>query len=70
MSYQPTHPTLPPDDVLASLDAAARSLAALDARGARLALAMDAQGPGLLITLDEGDGVRHLSPSELFELLA
>lgn len=70
MTYQTTDPTTPPEDVLAALDAAALSLAALDARGARLALAMDELRPGLRITLEEGEGERRLTPTELFELLA
>lgn len=63
-------PASPPPEALAELDAAARALAALEARGARLTLAMDARAPVLRIALEDGAGTRDLTPTQLFDLLA
>lgn len=73
MRHEPTDyslPAAPPAELLAELDAAARALAELDARGARLALAMDDRSPGLRIALEERGSVRQLTPTQLFDLLA
>ena len=73
MRHEPTDhfiPAAPPSEVLAELDAAARALDALDARGARVTLAMDDRSPELRIALEERDGVRPLTATQLFDLLA
>lgn len=62
-------PDMPPAEVLAELDAAARSLDELAARAAELTLAMDEQARRPRIELREGAATRRLSPSELFGLL-
>jgi hypothetical protein len=64
-----TIPAFPPDEVLADLDHAARSLDELSRRAAELTLEMDAQTGGLRIELADDGGTRPLSPSELFALL-
>ena len=62
-------PDVPPAEVLAELDAAARSLDALSARAAQLTLGMDEHTRGLRIELEDGDATHLLSPTQLFELL-
>ena len=62
-------PDVPPAEVLAELDAAARSLDALLARAAQLTLGMDEHTRGLRIELEDGDATHLLSPTQLFELL-
>ena len=62
-------PHVPPAELLAELDEAARSLDALSARTVELTLGMDAQTRSLRIEV-AGDGdTRSLTPTQLFELL-
>ena len=63
-------PSSPPDDVLAELDAAARALDELSLRAVELAVGMDEQAGGLRISLADEHGLRALTPTELFALLA
>ena len=63
-------PDVPPAEVLAELDAAARALDELSARAAQLTLGMDEHTRGLRIELEDGDATRRLSPTQLFDLLA
>jgi len=65
-----TIPESPPAELLAELDAAAQALDELSARAAQLTLVMDDQTRGLRIELEETDGSRRLSPTQLFDLLA
>ena len=62
-------PEQPPPDVLAELDAAALALDALSRRAARVTLGMDEGTRALRIELDEGAGIRALTPTQLFALL-
>ena len=62
-------PEVPPAEVLAELDAAARALDELSARAAQLTLGMDEHTRGLRIEVQDGDEPRRLSPTQLFELL-
>ena len=62
-------PDVPPAEVLAELDAAARALDELSARAAQLTLGMDEQTRGLRIEVEDGDATHLLSPTQLFELL-
>lgn len=62
-------PEVPPAELLAELDEAARALDALTARAAQLTLSMDQQTRGLRIEVDEKGAVRRLSPTQLFDLL-
>lgn len=62
-------PELPPAEVLAELDAAARVLDELTARAAELTLGMDEQTRSLRIELAEGGKTRRLEPTQLLELL-
>lgn len=62
-------PPLPPDEVLAELDAAAAALDELCLRSLELTLDMDGQAGRLRIGLTDEDGSRALSPTQLFELL-
>jgi hypothetical protein len=63
-------PATPPPEALAELDAAARALEGLAARGARLSVRLDDPAGTLRVELDEGEGARALTPTELFGLLA
>ena len=63
-------PILPPAEVLAELDAAARVLDELTARAAELTLGMDEHTRGLRIELNEGGTTRQLAPAQLLTLLA
>jgi hypothetical protein len=63
-------PAVPPAELLAELDAAARALDELSARAAQLTLGMDDHTRGLRIDLDNGGEVQRLSPRQLFDLLA
>lgn len=63
-------PSAPPVELLAELDAAARSLDALSARAAELTLEMDEETGKLRIQLEDVDGSRRLTPRQLFELLS
>ena len=63
-------PEAPPAEVLAELDAAARTLDALSARAAQLTLGMDDQTRGLRIELDDTGVMSRLTPTQLFDLLA
>lgn len=63
-------PASPPKELLAELDAAARTLDELSARAAELTLGMDAETLTLRIELREGAAVRDLRPTELLDLLA
>lgn len=65
-----TIPETPPAELLAELDAAAQALDELTARAAQLTLGMDEHTRGLRIELDDGDGPRRLSPTQLFSLLS
>jgi hypothetical protein len=71
MHYSPPYviPATPPDELLAELAAAARTLDALTARAAQLTLGMDEETRSLRIELVDGDTQRQLSPTQLFELL-
>ena len=62
-------PDVPPAEVLAELDAAARTLDELSARAAQLTLGMDEHTRGLRIEIEDGDATRLLSPTQLFDLL-
>ena len=57
------------DELGAALDAAARSLEELFERGSELSLDLDVQSGRLRILLDDEEGRRRLTPSQLFELL-
>lgn len=63
-------PATPPKELLAELDAAARSLDDLTARAAQLTLEVDAETLAPRVELREGSGVRRLRPTELLDLLA
>jgi hypothetical protein len=63
-------PELPPAEVLAELDAAARVLDSLTARAAELTFDMDELTRGLRIDLAECGETRHLAPAQLLDLLA
>jgi len=65
-----TIPETPPAEVIAELDAAAQALDELSARAAQLTLGMDEHTRGLRIELEDGDGSRLLSPTQLFDLLS
>ena len=69
-SSQYVIPDLPPAEVLAELDAAARVLDELTARAAELTLGMDEQTRSLHIDLHEGGTSHRLAPVQLLELLA
>ena len=62
-------PDVPPAEVLAELDAAARALDELTARAAQLTLGMDEHTRGLRIEIEDGDATHQLSPTQLFDLL-
>ena len=62
-------PETPPAEVLAELDAAARTLDELSARAALLSLGMDEQTRRLRIELEDGGEPVRLSPTQLFDLL-
>ena len=62
-------PDVPPAEVLAELDAAARTLDELSARAAQLTLGMDEHTRGLRIEIEDGDATHQLSPTQLFDLL-
>ena len=62
-------PDVPPAEMLAELDAAARALDALTARAAQLTLGMDEHTRGLRIEIEDGDATHLLSPTQLFGLL-
>ena len=62
-------PDVPPAEVLAELDAAARALDELSARAAQLTLGMDEHTRGLRIEIEDGDATHQLSPTQLFDLL-
>ena len=62
-------PEVPPAELLAELDAAARALDELAARAAQLTLGMDEHTRGLRIEIQDGDATRPLSPTQLFDLL-
>jgi hypothetical protein len=72
INYSPPYliPDGPPAELLAELDAAARSLDELSARAAELTLGMDEHTRGLRIELAEDGVPRQLSPTQLFDLLA
>jgi hypothetical protein len=65
-----TIPETPPAELLAELDAAAQALDELTSRAAQLTLAMDEHGRELRIELSEHDVSQHLTPRQLFDLLA
>jgi hypothetical protein len=72
MSFDPPHgiPDEPPPEALAELDVAARALAGLAQRSARLTLGMDEQSRTIKIELREGAGAAAaLTPTQLFTLL-
>ena len=69
-SSQYVIPDLPPAEVLAELDAAARVLDELTARAAELTLGMDEQTRSLRIDFNEGGTSHQLAPGQLLELLA
>ena len=63
-------PEAPPAELLAELDAAARTLDELTHRAARLTLALDEDARRPRIELHEHGTSRPLSPRELFDLLS
>ena len=67
---QTTIPESPPAELLAELDAAARTLDELTQRAARLTLALDEHARQLRIELHEAGISRQLSLRELFDLLS
>lgn len=69
-STQYVIPEVPPAEVLAELDAAARVLDELTVRAAELTLEMDEQTRSLRIELVDGGKTRRLAPAQLLELLA
>ncbi len=71
MNYSTPYPIpdAPPAEVLAELDAAARTLDELSARAAQLTFGMDAQSRSLRIELHEDGVLDRLSPTQLFDLL-
>jgi hypothetical protein len=69
-SSQYVIPDLPPAEVLAELDAAARVLDELTARAAELTLGMDEQTRSLRIDLHDDGRSHQLSPGQLLDLLA
>ena len=70
MTAENTIPPAPPDELLAELDAAARSLDELSQRGAELSLELDERTGVLRIKLEDEHGLRQLELSQLFSLLA
>jgi hypothetical protein len=69
-SSQYVIPELPPAEVLAELDEAARVLDALTARAAELTLGMDEQTRSLRIDFHDSGASHRLAPAQLLELLA
>jgi hypothetical protein len=69
-STQYVIPDIPPAELLAELDAAARVLDQLTARAAELTLEMDEQTRSLRIELVDGGETQRLAPVQLLELLA
>jgi hypothetical protein len=69
-STQYVIPDVPPAEVLAELDAAARALDELTARAVELTLEMDEQTRSLRIELVDGGETQRLAPAQLLELLA
>jgi hypothetical protein len=69
-SSQYVIPDLPPAELLAELDAAARVLDELTARAAELTLGMDEQTGSLRIDLHDDGKSHRLAPAQLLELLA
>ena len=69
-SSQYVIPDLPPAELLAELDAAARVLDELTARAAELTLGMDEQTRSLRIDLHDDGKSHRLAPNQLLELLA
>jgi len=69
-STQYVIPDLPPAEVLAELDAAARVLDELTARAVVLTLGMDEQTRGLRIDVEDDGNSRRLAPAQLLDLLA
>ena len=69
-SSQYVIPDLPPAELLAELDAAARVLDELTARAAELTLGMDEQTRSLRIDLHDDGKSHRLTPNQLLELLA
>jgi hypothetical protein len=69
-SSQYVIPELPPAELLAELDSAARVLDALTARAAELTFEMDEQTRGRRIDLYESGETRRLAPVQLLDLLA
>jgi len=67
---QTTIPETPPAELLAELDAAARTLDELTQRAARLTLALEEHERQLRIELHEDGTSRQLTPRELFDLLS
>ena len=72
MSYASPYliPDRPPADLLAELDRAAQVLDQLTACAVELSVGMDRQAAALRIELTDGAGLRPLTPTQLFELLA
>jgi hypothetical protein len=69
-SSQYVIPDLPPAEVLAELDDAARVLDELTARAAELTLGMDEQTRSLRIDYRDSSTSHRLAPAQLLELLA
>jgi hypothetical protein len=69
-STQYVIPDLPPAEVLAELDAAARVLDELTARAAELTLGIDEQTRGLRIDFEDNGQTHRLAPAQLLDLLA
>lgn len=62
-------PAIPPAELLAELDEAARRLDELSARALELTVGMDEQARTLRIQVTENGDVRSLTPTQLFDLL-
>jgi len=62
-------PEVPPAELLAELDEAARRLDELSARALELTLDMDEQTRSLELRVAEDGNVRSLTPTQLFDLL-
>ena len=69
-SSQYVIPELPPAELLAELDDAARVLDELTARAAELTLGMDEQTRSLRIDFHDGGTSHRLAPAQLLDLLA
>lgn len=63
-------PLTPPPDALSELDAAARVLDDLTLRAVALTIDLDEQTRSVRIEVGDGSGLRRLTPTQLFDVLA